>query len=138
VPPLNLVVRRHSSAQASILQNVRLVGATVKQTEPATEVQLNAQLAIQDVSERARLWRLAEGRFGWKLRIATLVPLLLLVLGIAIRILDHGFEGFIGEDAGAYFIVLGLALTGLNLWSSTQRQIGALRELLMAMERRRL
>jgi hypothetical protein len=107
------------------------------QTDISTEAQVNAQLALQDLNQRTRLWRLAEGRFGWPIFVAGLLPVLLVIIGLVIRFLESGFAGIMGKDPSSYYIVLGIALFTLMLWSNTQRQIGAMRILLKDLERRR-
>lgn len=109
----------------------------MKQTDISSSTQLDAKLALLELNERNRLWRLAEGRFGWPVIVAGFLPVLILVFGLAIRVVESGLAGFIGKDPSGYFIVLGLALLGLSLWGNTQRQIGAMRVLLRDLERSR-
>lgn len=109
----------------------------MKQNDIATGAQLEAQLAISELNARTQLWKFAEGRFDWPVRIAGIVPVLIVLVGLVLRLLESGLAGFMGKDPASYFIVLGVSLVGLNLWSNTQRQISAMRVLLKDIERSR-
>ena len=107
----------------------------MKQSEISGGGQPDAQLLAQEVRERVQLWRVAEGHLGWPNLVAGLLPLLLVVLGIAFRAYEYGLAGFMGRNPGSYFILLGMGLFGLRMWGNTQRQIGALRDLIKSLER---
>ena len=107
------------------------------QSNLSTKEQLDAQLIAGEIRERAKLWKTAEGRFGWRIIFSSLTPVIVIILGVAMRLEERGFSGLMGEDPSGYFIVMGLVLLVVSLWGNTQRQISALRDLLKDQERRR-
>jgi hypothetical protein len=109
----------------------------VQQTDITSAAQLDAQLALQDLKERARLWAHAEGRFGWRIGAAGLFPVLLIAVGLVLRIQESGFASIISDNPSSFYIVLGLIVLGIMFWGNTQRQISALRVLLKGLERSR-
>lgn len=99
--------------------------------------QLDAQLLAREVKERTRLWRIAEGRLGWRGAVPGLIAVLIVLCGIALRIAEQGLSGFFESNADGYLIGAGLVTLWVAQWGNTQRQIGALRELIRNPEPRR-
>lgn len=109
----------------------------MKQSDAMTKNQLEAQFIISEIRDRALRWRIAEGRFGWRIVLASLMPVVAIIIGVVIRVEERGLSGLMGEDPSSYFIILGLLLLVVTLWGNTQRQISALRSLLKDLERGR-
>jgi hypothetical protein len=100
-----------------------------------TNKQPHAHPRTQEAQVRAELWRVAEGRLGWPLLTAGLLPLALIFFGLVFRIHEYGLKGFLGQDPSSYFVLMGMGLFGLSLWQTNQRQLGALREIVKSLER---
>jgi hypothetical protein len=101
----------------------------------STAEKLDAKLTIRAMQDRLQLWRLAEGRFGWREIIVFLVPIVLITMGIAQLARDEGIVQLMLEAKGAGAIFLGLVFMALFMWNHTQRQLNALRHLVKRLER---
>ncbi len=109
----------------------------MKHEEVLTANRLEAGLAAQELKEHSKLWRTAEGRFGWRGVASVLSPLLLISVGVVLCIQDGSLSRLFRQFDGVWMALLGFGLLTFNLWTNTQEQLRATRELLKRLERTR-
>jgi hypothetical protein len=114
------------------------MGGNVKQPEALmSRHQLDAQISLQEIREREKLWQLAQGRFGWRGAIGYLSPILLLVAAVSMISERNGLGEFMRERRGEMLFILAFTLLGFTLWANAQRQLTALVEIVKRLERSR-
>ena len=106
----------------------------MKKPEVSIAEHLDAKLTLRAMEKQAQLWRIAEGRLGWRLGVALLPPVLLIAIGLTQLIQDAGLAGLMRKAPGAVYVVLGVALLVSFLWSASQRQLNALLEIVRRLE----
>jgi hypothetical protein len=103
----------------------------------STAEKVDAKLTIRAMQDHLRLWKLAEGHFGWREIIVCLVPIVLITMGIAQLARDEGVVQLMQEAKGVGPIFLGLLFMVSFMWNHTQRQLNALRQVVKRLERDR-
>ena len=110
----------------------------MKQHAVSTAEHLDAKLTLHAMRKREQLRRIAEGRFGWRLSVILLPPVLLIAIGLTQLTREERLAEVMRETSGAVYVVLGVTLLVSFLWSYTQRQLNALLELVKRLEQDRL
>jgi hypothetical protein len=106
----------------------------MRHAEVSTAEHLDAKLALRSMRKHAELWKVAEGTMGWRGVVTLLPPVVLIAIGVAQLIQEKGLAELVREAGGAVYVLLGLVLLGSFLWSSTQRQLNAVLELMKRLE----
>lgn len=106
----------------------------MQQREASPAETLEARFAIRAMQKHEKLWKVAEGRLGLRASVGFLLPLLLIGLGVLQLVEDQGLRVLMRGAGGFLYVLLGMVLLGVAMWTHVQLQLHALRDLVKRLE----
>jgi len=107
----------------------------MKQEDIPTVEQLDPKLEAEALQDRSRLWRLAEGRLGWRGVIEMLPALYFIGTGLTQGFRSGSIDGSFQDPSGYPSMLFGFGILALVAWSNNLARLRAMLELLKRQER---